>query len=68
MQQLGARIAQVGEGTPEAQTLAAEQSEKALEALRLVDWRMIWTIPAALAGLILLMFVAVFKNPKAAPR
>ncbi|MCB9384617.1 MAG: MFS transporter [Bryobacterales bacterium] len=68
VQQLGARISQAGEGSPEAQALAAEQSEKALEALRLVDWKMIWTIPAALAGLILLMFVAVFKNPKAAAR
>ena len=62
---LGARISQAGEGSPEAQALAAEQSEKALRALQLVDWRMIWLIPAALAGLILLMFVAVFKNPRA---
>jgi nucleoside transporter len=66
VQDLGARIAQAGEGTPEAQALTAEQGEKALRALQLVDWRMIWAIPAALAGLILLMFVAVFKSPKAA--
>ena len=62
---LGARIAQAGEGSPEAQALASEQSEKALRALQLVDWRAIWLIPAALAGLILLMFVAVFKDPRA---
>jgi len=64
---LGARIAQAGESTAEGQSLLAEQSEKALRALQLVDWRMIWIIPAALAGLILLMFVAVFKNPRAKP-
>ena len=68
VQELGARIAQLqaqaGASAAEIQALTAAQSQKAVEALRLVDWRMIWLIPAALAGAILLLFVAVFKDPK----
>ena len=47
---------------PEAAALVAEQGRLALEALRLVDWRMIWAIPAGLAALILLLFVALFRE------
>jgi nucleoside transporter len=70
VQQLGARIAQLqaqaGSSAAEIEALTAEQTAKALQALQLVDWRMIWLIPAALASVILLMFIAVFKNPRAA--
>jgi nucleoside transporter len=70
VQQLGARIAQLqaqpGANAAEIEALTAEQTSKATRALKLVDWRMIWLIPAALAAAILLMFTAVFKNPRAA--
>ena len=72
VQELGARIAQLqaqaGANADEIAALTAEQTQSALEALQLVDWRMIWTIPAVLAGLILLMFIAVFKNPRPVDR
>ena len=66
VQQLGVRIAQLearGE-TGQAAALAAEQSAKAQRALETMDWQTIWLIPAALAGAILLMFVAIFRAPK----
>ncbi|MCA9236625.1 MAG: MFS transporter, partial [Planctomycetales bacterium] len=40
----------------------ADANAKNVAALKLLDWKMIWGIPAGLAGAILLMFVAVFKD------
>lgn len=67
VQQIGARIGQLetqGGAAAEIAELSAAQSSKALEALQLLDWRTIWMIPAALAGLIMLLFAAVFREEK----
>lgn len=65
VQEIGARIAQIEQQSgraAEIAQLAAEQGQKALEALQLVDWQTIWMIPAALAGVILLLFLALFRE------
>ena len=67
VQEIGARIAQLeqqGGGAAEIAALAAEQGAKALEALQLVQWQTIWLIPAALAGGILLLFLALFREER----
>ncbi len=76
VQEIGAQIAQLeSQGGAQAAAriseLTADQSQKALEALRLIDWRVLWGIPAALAGAIMLLFALAFrekrKRPAAAP-
>ncbi len=65
VQQIGAQIArleQQGGAAAEIAALTAEQGRKALESLQLVDWQTIWLIPAALAGVILLLFLALFRE------
>jgi len=67
VQQIGARIAQLEQQSGSAAEIAqltAEQGQKALEALQLVNWQTIWIIPAALAGVILLLFLALFRDNK----
>ena len=67
VQQIGARIAQLEQqtgGAAEIAQLTAEQGRKALEALQLVNWQTIWAVPAALAGAILLLFVALFREER----
>lgn len=69
VQQIGARIAQLeqqGGAAAEITALAAEQSSKALEALQVVEWQTIWMIPAVLAGAILLLFLALFREERSA--
>lgn len=39
-------------------------NDKNVAALKTLDWKMIWGIPAALAGMIMLAFIAVFKADK----
>jgi nucleoside transporter len=68
VQQIGAQIArleQQGGAATEIAALTAEQGRKALESLQLVDWQTIWLIPAALAGVILLLFLALFREEQA---
>ena len=36
-----------------------------LEALRVMDWKMIWAIPCVLAGIIMVLFAFVFKDDTA---
>ncbi len=65
VQELGGRIAHLQESGGNAQEIAALQSEqttKSTRALQLIDWRSLWTLPAALAGLILAMFLVLFKD------
>ena len=73
VRELGGRIAQLqGQAAAgaagleeEISQLRAEESAKAMEALQLIDWRAIWLIPAGLAGLILLLFAALFRDERA---
>jgi nucleoside transporter len=39
----------------------------ALKALQLVDWRMVWAIPAVMAGVVMLIFTLVFKEDASKP-
>lgn len=72
VQDIGARVAAMNPAADasEIAALTAEQSAKSLEALRELDWRSIWMLPAALAGLIMLMFAVTFREKagEAAPR
>ena len=68
VQELGA---QIGGLDPEAdaaevEQLTAAQSEKSLQALRELDWRSIWIVPAALAAVIMLLFAVTFRERKSA--
>ena len=73
VRELGGRIAQLqGQGAAgaagleeEIRQLRVQESAKAMEALQLIDWRAIWLIPAGLAGLILLLFAALFRDERA---
>jgi nucleoside transporter len=71
VQELGGRIASIeqtggAQAGAQIEELRAEQSEKALRALQVVDWRTLWAIPAALAGLIMLLFGWVFRDERGA--
>ena len=69
VQQIGAEIARLTEQGGDAsalQTLHEDQAAKSLKALQLVDWKTIWGVPAALAGLIMLLFAVLFKENDAA--
>lgn len=62
---LGGRIAQLEEtgGSAEAiDLLQAEQAAKSTRALQLIDWRSLWALPAGLAGLVLAIFLVLFKD------
>jgi nucleoside transporter len=68
VQELGGRIAQLqeaGGNAEEIKSLQAEQGAKSTRALQLIDWRSLWTLPAAFAGLILAIFLVLFKDRSA---
>ena len=68
VQELGGRIAQLQEAGGNAEEIAslqAEQGAKSTRALQLIDWRSLWTLPAVFAGLILAIFLVLFKDRSA---
>ena len=44
------------------ESLSQQRDDLSLKALQSIDWRMVWTIPAVMAGVIMLIFAAVFKD------
>ncbi|MEX2287062.1 MAG: MFS transporter [Planctomycetaceae bacterium] len=48
----------------ERENLGKQRDEKALQALRLMNWRAIWMIPAVGAAVILLLFAALFRDER----
>ena len=44
--------------------LNAKKTEYRMKQLETMNWKMIWGIPAIMAGVILLFFTAVFREPK----
>ena len=69
---LGEKIAELKDfdvpDKEQIEALEAESSEKAKEALRLMDWQAIWTVPAVFAAVIMVLFAALFHDsPKADP-
>jgi hypothetical protein len=65
-QAFAARISQLPPGDPAIQPLEQQRAAKALEALRWIDWRVIWLIPAGIAAFILALFLVFFKEEPAA--
>ncbi len=65
-QDLAAQISQLPPGDAQLKPLEKQRAAKALEALRLMDWRVIWLIPAGIAAFILALFLAFFKEEQAA--
>jgi len=50
----------------EKEPLETQIGEKSMRALELMDWRSIWAIPAIGAGIIMLLFLMLFKDDNAA--
>ena len=46
--------------------LAAQKAKHSIAELRAKDWKSIWTIPAIMAGAILILFFFSFREPEAA--
>lgn len=42
--------------------MAAEQSTKTEKRLKLLDWQTIWLIPCAMAGVVMVLFFALFRD------
>jgi len=51
-----------GPGPEHVKQLEAEKARLRLASLKAIDWRKIWSIPAAGAAVILVIFAAVFKD------
>ena len=68
VQELGAEIAAMeeGGGSVEAiETLRDQQADKLQRAQGLIDWQMIWGLPAALSAIVLALFLAIFRDRQA---
>ena len=65
-QDLAAQTSQLPAGDPRLEPLQQLRTAKTLEALRLVDWRSIWLIPAGIAALVLAFFLVFFREEPAA--
>lgn len=72
VQQLSTRIAELEGGGPLPATTAAseelaslkkERDAKNIQALQLMNWDTIWTIPAVAAAIVLVIFCLLFKEP-----
>ncbi len=65
VQELGSEIARIesveGSG-PRIGELKAQQEARLKKAQALIDWRLIWALPAGLSAVVLLIFVAVFRE------
>ena len=76
VQELGGRIAaleeQAAAGTAgldqEIAVLLSEQTAKSIGALRALNWRAIWILPAGLAALVLLLFGLLFRENRESER
>ena len=42
--------------------LSAYQNARSIEALRLVDWRSIWMWPSIAAGVVMVLFLVLFRD------
>lgn len=49
---------------------ASEEQQKQLreEELKAIDWKQLWGKPAMFAGAVMLIFIALFRNPPAKPK
>ena len=65
VQALGSELAQLeaaGADEQQIEELRTRQAGQLQQAQSLIDWRSIWALPAGLSGLVLLLFVAVFRD------
>ena len=60
-----ARLEGLGESAARLEELRVEQTDKLRRAQGLIDWRSIWALPAGLSALVLVLFVAIFRDRKA---
>jgi nucleoside transporter len=61
-QEIAGQISQLNPGDAQLPPLEQQRAAKTLEALRLIDWRVIWLIPAGIAAFILALFLVFFKE------
>lgn len=62
---LGARLAELegsGASSAEIQAVRDEQASKLKLSQNLIDWQSLWGLPAGLAGLVLVLFLAIFRE------
>lgn len=69
--ELGTEVAQLeatGADEEQVRTLREEQAEKIQRAQGLIDWRALWGLPAVLSALVLVLFLAIFRERGTAGR
>lgn len=60
-----ARLEGAGEIGESVRSIREDQAAKLRRAQGLIDWRSIWVLPAGLSALVLLLFIAIFREPSA---
>jgi len=66
--ELGKQIQALGDADAEkVAALKKEKAEARIAELKAIEWKQLWGKPAIFAGAVLLIFLALFKNPSAAP-
>jgi nucleoside transporter len=57
-------LAKVDGNDEQIATLTAEKGEARKSELKAIEWKQLWGKPALFAGAVMLLFVAMFRNPK----
>lgn len=69
--ELGTEVAQLeatGADEEQVRPLLEEQAEKIQRAQGLIDWRALWGLPAVLSAIVLVLFLAIFRDRGTAGR
>jgi nucleoside transporter len=57
-------LTKAGGSDDQIATLTAQKTEARKSELKAIEWKQLWGKPAIFAGIVMLIFVAVFRNPK----
>lgn len=63
--ELGTEVAQLeatGADEEQVRALRVEQADKIQQAQGLIDWRALWGLPAVLSAVVLVLFLAIFRD------
>lgn len=57
-------LTKAGGNDDQIATLTAQKSEARKSELKAIEWKQLWGKPAIFAGIVMLIFIVVFRNPK----